>query len=85
MDLNTPQPLDAPMLPDLPDPTDPLLAPSADEPTIVDEPSPFALAGHSPADSSTTPSDEMQADVHEIDEDLELLFPDEEQPPQQHN
>lgn len=85
MDLNTPQRLDVPMLPDLPDPTYPLLAPSADEPTIVDEPSPFALAGHSPADSSTTPSDEMQADVHEIDEDLELLFPDEEQLPQQHD
>ncbi|WP_089721554.1 hypothetical protein [Candidatus Entotheonella palauensis] len=76
-------PGDAPVLPDLPQPTDAFIPPSADEATIVDEPSPFASTSHI-TDATTAPSETIQPDSEMLDEDLELelLFPDE-QPPEQ--
>lgn len=46
---------DEPIFPALPKPTDAFLAPSPDEATIVDEPSPFASTGHTPIDFTVAP------------------------------
>lgn len=80
MDIGDAQPFDEPVMPELPELTEPFLHSSHDEPTIVDELSPFASTSHTPVDASSTPPEAplTDVDVHEIndDEDLELLFPD---------
>lgn len=82
-DVQLPETLDeVSVFPDLPEHTDALLAPSPDEATIVDVPSPFLPTHRVPADSSITLPEAAQAEIDETDDtlDMELLFPDE-QPP----
>ena len=82
-DVQLPETLDeVSVFPDLPEQTDVLLAPSPDEATIVDVPSPLLPTHRAPADLSITLPEAAQAQIDETDDalDMELLFPDE-QPP----
>ncbi|ETW96330.1 MAG: hypothetical protein ETSY2_46615 [Candidatus Entotheonella gemina] len=81
LDLNDLQSPEAPVFPDLPEPTDdPLRASSPDEATIVDEPSPFASTARPPTDlsgaSADTGSATIELDMNDIHTSDEPIFPD---------
>jgi hypothetical protein len=82
LDIGDIQAPDEPSWPHLSEQTEAPMAPSPNETTIVDEPSPFASTGHPTVDPTVASPDAVQPDASEEEDhlDLQSLFPDE-QPP----